>query len=275
MGQLTVGQMAKMNHVTEQTLRFYDRLGLLSPSYRDERNGYRYYDIRQSARLDMIQYLKAMGLPLRDIQQQLDTTDLPAIEALLQARLACIEEQIGQLKAQRSAVERTIRSFEHYEHAPPDGTLTLEYLEARPMYVVDPGINIYDYDIAVYEKILRELKEKLTENGLPQSYFCNAGSILRQKCLAERRFFSTEVFVFVERGQLPCELTQSTAVGNYCCIYCDCFDKEKEYATRLLDYIQKNGYAVAGDYICEVIAELPNTTQRGMFLRLQVPIKFC
>lgn len=44
MRHLTVGEMAKLNHISEQTLRLYDKRGLLSPSFRGQ-NGYRYYDI--------------------------------------------------------------------------------------------------------------------------------------------------------------------------------------------------------------------------------------
>ena len=43
--KMTIGQMARMNHISEQTLRLYDREGLLSPLGRDEKNGYRYYGI--------------------------------------------------------------------------------------------------------------------------------------------------------------------------------------------------------------------------------------
>ena len=37
--KMTIGQMARMNHISEQTLRLYDREGLLSPLGRDEKNG--------------------------------------------------------------------------------------------------------------------------------------------------------------------------------------------------------------------------------------------
>lgn len=53
--KLTIGQMAELNHVSEQTLRLYDREGLMKPRYTDLATGYRYYHITQSARLDMIQ----------------------------------------------------------------------------------------------------------------------------------------------------------------------------------------------------------------------------
>ena len=41
--KLTIGQMAELNHISEQTLRLYDRVGLLKPRYIDRATGYRYY----------------------------------------------------------------------------------------------------------------------------------------------------------------------------------------------------------------------------------------
>ena len=75
MRHLTVGEMAKLNHISEQTLRLYDKRGLLSPSFRGQ-NGYRYYDIKQSAVLDIIQYMKSLGISLKEIKHQLENRDL-------------------------------------------------------------------------------------------------------------------------------------------------------------------------------------------------------
>ena len=62
MERLTIGQMAKLNQVSEQTLRLYDKEGLLVPCHRGGDNNYRYYDIKQGAILDMIQYMKSLGM---------------------------------------------------------------------------------------------------------------------------------------------------------------------------------------------------------------------
>ena len=70
--KLTIGQMAQLNHISEQTLRLYDRNGLLTPAMTDPATGYRYYHIGQSARLDMIQLLKTAGMTLRQIAALLD-----------------------------------------------------------------------------------------------------------------------------------------------------------------------------------------------------------
>ena len=66
---LPIGKMAKLNRVSISTLRLYDEKGLLKPRYTDPDTGYRYYDIYQNARLDMIAYMKELGMSLSEIAE--------------------------------------------------------------------------------------------------------------------------------------------------------------------------------------------------------------
>jgi DNA-binding transcriptional MerR regulator len=275
MERLTVGEMAKLNHISEQTLRLYDKIGLFSPSMRGG-NGYRYYDIKQSALLDIIQYMKSLGISLKEIKYQLEQKDLSCVEAALKEKYRQTEEDIRALKCQRRALERTIESFSRYRSAPPDGTLQMEYIGQRQMYVIDTGMNFYEHDTEYYENALRRLQDRFLMDNLPQIYFCNAGTILRQQDFLVPRFYATEVFVFVDREFVKEELITTIPAGNYACIYCDDFYKEKEYISRLLKYIKNAGCEVCGDYLCESIADIPVTRgdSRGLYLRLQVPVRF-
>jgi len=276
MKHLSIGDMAKLNNISEQTLRYYDKLGLFSPAIRSEENGYRYYDIRQCAVLDIIQYMKALGMTLKDIGAQLREPNIDYIDAILHRRQEQLDEEIRHLKMQRRAIERTVESFDHYRSSPSDGTVVLEYIGKRQMYAVDSHINFYDYGIEQYERLLRELKEKLFADRLPQIYFCNAGTVLHQDDFLAERFYSTELFVFVDREFVDERLITTIPAGNYLCIYCDDFYKEKDYARRLLKEVNARGCKVVGDYLCESIADIPviASAARGMFLRLQVPVQF-
>ncbi len=275
MQRLTIGQMAKLNHVSEQTLRLYDKIGLFSPSTRGE-NGYRYYDIKQSAVLDIIQYMKSLGISLKEIRHQLEQQDLTLIESALREKQRQTEEEIRLLKCQRRALERTIESFSRYRTSPPDGTVQMEYIGQRLMYVADTGVNFYDYDAEHYENALRNLQDNLVKDRLPQIYFCNAGTILSKENFLSSYFYSTKLFVFVDREFVPEHLTTTIPAGNYACIYCDDFYKEKSYISRLLEFIRSIGYEVCGDYLCESIADIPlaKSDSRRFYLRLQVPVRF-
>ncbi|MEL7655539.1 MAG: MerR family transcriptional regulator, partial [Bacillota bacterium] len=96
--KLTIGQMAKINAVTIQTLRLYDREGLLKPLVVGENTGYRYYHINQSARLDMIQFMKDYGLTLRKIKNHIEHKNVEDTVAFLKKRFVEIDQEIQQLK---------------------------------------------------------------------------------------------------------------------------------------------------------------------------------
>lgn len=275
MERLSIGQMAKLNNVSKQTLRYYDKIKLLEPQIVDEETGYRYYNITQSARLDMIQYMKSVGMSLKEIQTQIQRNDPHLIQEVLQANWKMIDEEIQRLTYQKRAVERTLKSYERYESSPGEGTITLEFIEKRQLYLTQTDLNFYDYDLAVYEKLLRALKQKLIEDHLPQIYFCNAGTVVRKERLVAREYFSNEIFVFVEDTYVDRHLITEIPSNMYLCIYCDAFEKERAYMDLLLEHVNRQGYEIIGDYICEVIAELPlmKDTHRGMYLRLQIPVK--
>jgi DNA-binding transcriptional MerR regulator len=271
--ELSIGQMARLNGVSEQALRLYDKVGLFSPMYRDRENGYRYYDIRQSAQLDMIQHMKALGMSLKDIREQMKHFDPDMLRNILYRNLDAIDQKAQELMYRRRAIERTLESYEWYENAPPDGTIVLEYIPRRLTYMTDSGVNFYDYGIDVYEKILRELKKNLIANQLSPIYFYNAGTVMKKEALLAGRFCSTEIFVLVDKGFVKESLITQIPASTYLCIYCNSFDKEKDYIERLLEEIRTREYRITGDYICEVVAEVPMDMQeRGMFLRLQVPV---
>ena len=80
---MSIGKMADINHLSVATLRLYDKLGLIKPEYVDEETNYRFYDIRQNARLDMIAYMKDLGMSLAEIKDVLKKEDLNIIEDIL------------------------------------------------------------------------------------------------------------------------------------------------------------------------------------------------
>lgn len=274
--RLTISQMAGINHLTPQTLRYYEQEGLLVPAVTNPETGYRYYHIKQNARLDMIQYLKSLGISLREIKEHLDSRNYEHTIALLQQKDAQIDEHIFELKLQKKAIKRTIESIQQYECAPPDGTIALEFIPHRDIFCHDSGINFYDGDISLYEQMLHSLKENFRNRHLPEIYLSNAGTIMPREAIEQNRFYSSVVFVIVDKEFIDEALLSSLPASTYLCIYCDDFEKEIEYAKRLFDHIRQKGYILNGDYICEIIHEppAPSSLDRKMFLRLQIPVRF-
>lgn len=274
--KLKIGEMAELNRVSIPTLRLYDQVGILKPSYTDPQTHYRYYSINQTARLDMIQYMKELGMSLAEIKNILETGDIHQIENTLIEKKKQVKAQIRQLEQRLSAISRTIESVERFRTAPSRGTITIEYISHRKIYAMPTRVNFYEYDISMYERILNELKENIRERNLPQIYYCNAGTSITREDFVQGRLISNEIFIFVDDDFPANEAVRRMDGGMYVCIYLDEFEDEPEFAGRLLEYCRSNHYQVCGDYICEVLTEFNvfDSEKRSMFLKLQVPLKF-
>lgn len=75
----SIGETAKAVHMTSETLRHYDRIGLVKPSKIDVCTKYRYYTKQDIVRLNTIHALQVMDLSLQEIKQVLEYDDLEKI----------------------------------------------------------------------------------------------------------------------------------------------------------------------------------------------------
>ena len=276
-GLLSIGKMAKLNHISIPTLRLYDENGLLKPRCIDPETGYRYYDITQNARLDMIAYMKELGMSLAEIGEALGREDITLIEELLAQKNEQIHEQMRQLKARHDAVERAIQSIERYRKSPATGTLSLEYIDRRTVWGIPCEENFYQSDIHSYEKMLMRLREHLEEAGFPQIHSYNIGTSIARKDFESGRLVADRIFAFAGRTvpgqQDACRIVDS---GMFACVYLDNYDDEARGIGMLREYCGTNRCRIAGDYICEVMTgfNVFDNDPRTMFLRLQVPVTF-
>lgn len=273
--KLSIGQMAELNHVSEQTLRLYDKEGLLVPRCVDPVTGYRYYHIIQSAKLDLIQNMKVYGMTLRQIRSFLDSNDPAALRALLSEQAASIEERIWQLRRSQSAITRTLDNYRRYEAMPRNGEIFLEYIPERRIFRYNCDVNYFDQDESGYEYMLRQMKTNLVANNMPLSYFTNIGTIIRREHLVPDALFSNEVFLFVDEDDSS-QAMETLPAASYLCLCSDEFSMEATNVRRLLDYVQTRGCEIAGDYICEVVVDFPmlDFDRRRMFYKAQIPVRF-
>ena len=271
----TIGQMAELNHISEQTLRLYDREGLLKPRYTDEKTGYRYYHITQSARLDLIQNMKVYGMTLRRIRAFLDDNDADSLQKLLLEQAAHVNERIEQLSRSRAAILRTLDNFKRYEAMPRNGEIFVEFIPERHIYRYTCDVNYFDQDEIGYEYMLRQMKQHLVNNNMPLSYFSNIGTIIRKEQLLSGTMFSNEVFLFVD-GKDEAHGSELIPAASYVCLCSSEFSREEENVRRLMDYVRSRGCQVTGDYLCEVIIDFPvlEFDKRQMFYKTQIPVRF-
>jgi DNA-binding transcriptional MerR regulator len=144
---LKIGEFAWLSQVTVETLRHYDRIGLLKPAYLDQFTGYRYYSFDQLARLNRILALKDLGLPLEKIVQILEQKILPGeIRAILELKQTELKEQIQEVQRRLARVEARLEQIE-LEDKMPDFEVLLKTIETQWIVSVRETITSWDQDI--------------------------------------------------------------------------------------------------------------------------------
>ncbi len=114
MGRLTVGKLAKAAGVHVETIRYYERLGLLPEPIRSP-GGYRLYSARDVARLRFIKRAQRLGFTLAEIGDLLSlrveaSRRCDAVKARAEAKLADIEAKLETLQRMRGALEALVRA---------------------------------------------------------------------------------------------------------------------------------------------------------------------
>ena len=114
---MTIGKLAEQAHVNIQTVRYYEKIGILKPIQRRE-SGYRVYDESSLGQLLFIKRAQDLGFTLDDIQELLNLQfSSPAskerVRAKAKERLTSIHEKITYLKKLESTLQKLIRDCEH------------------------------------------------------------------------------------------------------------------------------------------------------------------
>lgn len=109
---LTIGQVARHAGVGVETIRYYEREGLLPPPPRSA-SGYRHYPADSVRRLAFIRHAKALGFSLADIRELLALRAEPGassepVRQLAQTKLTEIRDKIAALEKMQQTLEQLV-----------------------------------------------------------------------------------------------------------------------------------------------------------------------
>ncbi len=163
---LKIGEFAWLSQVTVETLRYYDRIGLLKPAHLDQFTGYRYYSLAQLARLNRILALKDLGLPLEKIMQILEQKiSTGEIRAILELKQIELKAQIQEVQRRLARVEVRLEQIE-LEDKMPDFEVLLKTVETQWIASMRETITSWDQDIVgpTFTKMFDEIGKHLSSH---------------------------------------------------------------------------------------------------------------
>lgn len=125
----TISEFAKLRNININSLRYYERIGVLRPACINEQTGYRYYSPDQLPILDVILLCLDFGMPLKELKTYIDNDEFIKNSDLFEAGRLIAQERLRHAQTELNKIN-----------------YTLQYLDANRQFREKAGL--YERDIA-------------------------------------------------------------------------------------------------------------------------------
>lgn len=202
----SISQAAKKVNMTTETLRYYDRIGLVHPSQMDKWSKYRYYSENDIVRLHTIRALSCMEIPLKEIKRLIESNNIEEIVCFLQNALIRADKKISEL---HEAKQRILRAKEFYVSKINDKPKQDFYIRNIPKRMIllsdklsQPAIdNLWNYHRHFYSQVGEDKREEFDFEDLAGIYESDKIRRLFAVC---KKYSETENLIELPKGKYLC-----------------------------------------------------------------------
>lgn len=243
----SIGKFSKLSLTSSKTLRYYDEISLLNPSYTDELTGYRYYDFKKFSELQRINLFKSLGVSLEDIRKIKNKDSIKISEVLEKNKKKLIESRRA-IDEQINLIDDILK--EPTKHINNDYEISRVFFKKlKPRYV----LSIKDY---IHLKDIDELVKRLFEKSyaLKIPLTGNLMSLIE----SDSDFINVMIFMEVKDTKVIEENISSLECikgGNYAYIYFKGLYSDLNYGYDKLARLNNNKSQYIEEYVDGLLTE--------------------
>lgn len=270
---LSVTELAKLRRVTAETLRYYDRIDLIKPTYVDPNSNYRYYSIRQYEKVGTIRELRQLGLSVKEIQDYFDDRNLEKSTEILEFHYKRLQEEIRQKMLLTKSLGRKLAFLKEMSVPPVCDTVFEQCFPERYMLTYGEkagGPREHAFGFTKLELCLEENAPILASDRIGVYY--EDGSILEEA----EGYIPAVPMILVEKGEAPGENEKTIPAGRYICMYYQGSGLEEYNAAfvQIRNYMQACGLELNG-LIIQIYKIDVTVTSRDeeCVMEIQVPVR--
>lgn len=259
-----IGEISKLYKISTDILRYYDKIGLVSPDYIGE-NRYRYYSKKQIWRLNNIRNLRNIGVGLEDIKEFLDERNINSANNIIEFQLEKIEDKIKKLTELKEELTSKLENIEFFKTFKDFNKPILKFIPKRK-FLRSKGNFKQDWEIDFELKILNEKTEYDSDFILTNN---EIGATLSKENFLNGEYHTfSETFIINDvKGEIMEEGYFLSIVfrGNY--------KESYKYYDILKEYIKENNLIIVGDIHEIYHIEIHITEDENEFItEIQIPV---
>lgn len=263
-----IGDMAKLFHVSTDTLRHYDRIDLLKPENNAE-SKYRYYSVRSFFKLSRILFLKNLDISLEEIKTYMSNKNRSNLLSLLSNK----EEEIDGKIIRLMNLKKKINAKRELLESINDELDQVKVKRISERIGVFLDINYVENDFEIIEvfkknEIYFKNSSWLIEG---QVYTSLSKENMERGILNKFRYF-IEVLTLDSHPSKQLEIIPG---NDYVCIaFIGPYRDMGKHYKVLIKWIEDNGYEIAGDSIEKNIVDYDFSDLEHEYIsEIQIPIR--
>lgn len=271
--RLTISEMSKLRNISIDTLKHYDRIGLLKPAYVNPQNQYRYYSAAQYDIIGLIIELRQLGMSLKDIKKYIENRNLANSLQLMEEKGAELKIHIKELTELSDLIQKKIQMIKESQDITMSQGLIAEKVFPK-RYAFTFFRNIKD-DIEGACAAL-ELEQTLNSKA-PTIAAAKLGAFIPREELTPQCQQETFVnFIFIPEDEIDSyETVVEIPDGKYICSrYFGTLWQRRQRLNQMLNYIKSNNLTPAGDGLqINIIDETVTEDVNEFVFEIQIPIE--
>ena len=237
----SIGHFSLILKVSTRTLRHYDEIGLLKPSFVSKENNYRYYEKDQINSAKYIIKLKESGLGLEEIRKIILNNNSDNFKETIEKRLKNIEEEIQKLLNMKDDLSKLLKEgqINNKQHLWDHSNIKIVMKEE--ICVISKRVKI---NIRNVGEVIGLLYEEINKHGLK----ITGGHVIKYYDLEyDSDNADVEVSIPVEQRKESKVKFNHIPAGRYVMASSDSIREKGDTHAMIIDWMQLNNYETDGE----------------------------
>jgi len=231
-GLLSIGEMSKLTGASLRSLRYYEKLGILTPAHISADSGYRYYSLDQVHLIGMILACIELDMPLKEFDRFTDSDDMIDYRAFLAQGRKLTEKKLKALKRGLTLIDTLERQMDLAD-SHQTGQIYMRELPEKSFYIkpCDGPLQWMDLlhlsDAFSSMPYSEEDYHELTEYGL----LCNitATEITYHAFVEVPKHMAKNDTITIPAGAYACRQSEDTQIAQVPELFKDYFTDKGSY----------------------------------------------
>lgn len=268
---LSISEFAKLKNITSETLRHYDRIGLLKPAYLTE-SGHRCYSIRQYEKLGTILELREIGMSLEEIKKYFECRNLQKSIQMLTKYQQKFEEKLEEQIQLNNELLQKLEYLKHLPKLPKMNTVFEKNCPKRYIVTFEKKAGDREEHAMEFINLEKHIHEKIPIIASDRVGVYADESLL----LPSDKLIPAIPMIFVSAKKADEKYLQEVPEGKYVCMFykngiLEKYDNSFEIVKK---YIKEKGYRICGNIlqIYKIDVTLTDDSEETV-LEIQIPVQ--